>query len=301
MLALLVALPILGGLAFSLYVVLPRKLESEKALAVDADKGWIDIVAWKNWVKEEVSITSSFGYRIKGTYLPLPGSQKTVIFYHGHSWSRYGSLKYVPLFRKFGFNSLIIDSRAHGASGGVTCTYGWKEKEDGKACADWVIGKTGPGTLIGLHGESLGAVCALLHASIDPRIAFVVADAAFSDLHEILLYRYKDSVRLPLFPVFYLAEFFLPLVAGGFSVGKVSPVSETHKIQAPVLFIHGADDNYTPPYMSERMYKEKIKTGKAELLLVPGARHAKSLPTNPELYEKTVRKFLDSHLPETAR
>ncbi len=281
------------GLA--LYVVFPKKLGTEKTLSTDAQKGWIDIVSWNRWNKEKVTIPSPFGYNIEGTWLPLPNAHGTVILYHGHSWTRYGSVKYLPIFRKLGFNALIIDLRGHGATGGTTCTYGWKEKEDSKACVDWVIAKTNGNTPIGLHGESLGGATALLHAAEDNRIAFVIADAAFSSLKELLVVRYKALTKAPVFPVFTLAEYLIPLVSGGFTMSKSEPREAVKNLKVPVLFIHGLADDFTPYDMSIAMYEIAKLHNKAELYLVPNARHAQSQPVNPEGYEEAVANFLKKY------
>ncbi|HRS65879.1 MAG TPA: CocE/NonD family hydrolase [Spirochaetia bacterium] len=286
---LLIILAVSVGLA--LYVVLPKKPGMERTLSTDAQKGWIDIVSWNRWNKEKVTIQSPFGYSIEGTWLPVPNARGTVLFYHGHSWTRYGSVKYVPIFKKLGFNALIIDLRGHGATGGITCTYGWKEKEDGKACVDWIIAKTSGNTCIGLHGESLGAATALLHAAEDNRISFVIADAAFSSLKALLIARYKALTKAPLFPVFTLVEYIIPLISGGFAMNKSEPIEAVKKLAIPVLFIHGIADDFTPHEMSIAMYETAKQHGNAELYLVPNARHSQSLPVNPTGYEETVTNF----------
>lgn len=284
------------SIGLALYVVLPKKFDFDKTLSVDAEKGWIDIVSWNRWKKEKVTILSPLGYNIEGTWLPLSQAQGTVIFYHGHSWTRYGSLKYVPLFRKLGFNALIIDLRGHGATGGKTCTYGWKEKEDGKACVDWVIAKTNGNTCIGLHGESLGAATALLHATEDRRIAFVIADSAFSSLKELLVIRYKSLTKAPLFPVFTLAELCITLISGGFHLHYAEPLEAVKSLQIPVLFIHGLADDFTPYEMSVAMYEIAKLHNKAEIYLVPEARHSQSQPVNPVGYEEAVTSFLKKYV-----
>lgn len=284
-----------ASIGLALYVILPRKQSMQKTLDTDVQKGWIDIVSWNLWEKEQVTINSPYGYTIQGTWLPVTHACGTMIFYHGHSWTRYGSLKYLPMFRNLGFNALIIDLRAHGASGGNTCTYGAREKDDGKACTDWVVAKTGGNHVIGLHGESLGAVAALLHSSEDPRIAFVIADSAFSSLEEELIFHYKKLTRAPLFPVFTITKLLIPLFAGGFRLQDSKPIQTIQTLRAPVLFIHGLADDFTPHTMSIALYEAIRAHGNAELALIPGARHSQAIAVNPTLYEGHVITFLHKY------
>ena len=58
----------------------------------------------------------------------------------------------------------------------------------------------------------------------------------------------------------------------------------------PVLLIHGEADGFVPCDMSRRIYA--ACNGMVELVVFPGAGHALSYFTDPELYEKTIYDFL---------
>jgi hypothetical protein len=70
--------------------------------------------------------------------------------------------------------------------------------------------------------------------------------------------------------------------------------------EAPILLVHGIEDELVPSRMSIAMYNERKKSGKGvtELLLVPGARHAKSYMTCPGLWESTVFSFIEKYADE---
>lgn len=249
--------------------------------------------------KEEVRIDSPFGYPIRGWFIPYgETSDRTVILVHGVTRSRMASVKYVELFRKRGFNVFLYDHRRHGESGGRSTTYGYYEKLDLKACVDWVVQRTGPGAVIGIHGESMGAATALQHAGVDHRARFYIADCPYSDVSGQLAHRLKEEYRiLPAFPIIPLVGILCRLRAG-FRLRDVSPLEAMKRTETPVLFIHGEDDSYVPTEMSKTMHR--VKPGPKGLYLVPGAGHAEAYMKNPDEYDRIIGVFLrDIGLAET--
>ncbi len=276
---------------FASLVIHPRTFPLQKTVEIEVDKGRMNPAEYAAWEKQEISLPSPHGYPITGTYLPLPGAQKTAILVHGFTYTRYGSVKYVPIFRSRGYNTLIIDLRYHGGSGGDNTTFGYFEKDDLKVWTDWAFGQLGADGRVGLHGESMGASIALQYAPLDPRLAFVIADCGFSDLRAELTYRMRVEYHLPAFPVLDLANVFCWLLTGGMTFGRVSPIRIIDQIHAPLFFIHGQSDGYILPKMSVAMYEAR-KTGYRKIYLAPGAHHAESFNTNPAEYDRQVGEFL---------
>ena len=62
----------------------------------------------------------------------------TVIMFHGHGGTKGGNSAEAAAFRKMGYNIFQIDFRAHGNSGGNTCTIGYDEAEDVKLAYDYI-------------------------------------------------------------------------------------------------------------------------------------------------------------------
>jgi alpha-beta hydrolase superfamily lysophospholipase len=114
-------------------------------------------VEFDAWVKEDVHIHSPFGYGLFGQFFPLPNAKGTILILHGHTYTLYGSVKYMGMFRERGFNVLLMDNRFHGRSGGPNCTFGFREREDLAAWLEWLRSEKHPAHPIGLMGESLGA------------------------------------------------------------------------------------------------------------------------------------------------
>ena len=150
-----------AGWYFSGLVLRPRLYGYDETWDIEVGKGRIDPLWWNSLPTQEVWIDSPFGYKIHALWVPNAASKQTVILVHGITYTLWGSVKYMPLFWNRGFNVLLIDNRHHGKSGGRNCTFGFRERWDVKACVDWVYGQTGQDSIVGLHGESMGAAIVL--------------------------------------------------------------------------------------------------------------------------------------------
>ena len=278
------------GLIFAGRVVFPKRFGVLETYALEKEKGLLDDAEYQSWPKEELQIQSDFGYLLYGLYFPSAGSKRAVILSHGVTYTLYGSVKYMRIFRELGFNILIYDLRHHGQSGGKNTTFGFFEKHDLVRIVVWVAQRIGPGAVIGTHGESMGAAISMQHAAIDARVAFVVEDCGFSNLAELLAYRLKADYHLGKFPLLYLASFFSQLLTG-MRFEQVMPIQAIAQVTAPVLFIHGAADDYTPPHMAQALYQEK-QTGARGLYLAPKAGHAESYASDRAAYTQVVTDFL---------
>ena len=61
------------------------------------------------------------------------------------------------------------------------------------------------------------------------------------------------------------------------------------RIQVPVIFFHGEDDDFVPCWMSRVMYE--ACPGKKDLYTVPGADHGLSYPMDMDGYVARARAF----------
>lgn len=274
-----------------LVILYPKVYSVEASRTLEAEKHHVDMSDYDRMVKEEVWINSPHGYPLFGIYLPQAGCSRTVILSHGITNSRYGVVKYIHLFRKRGFNVLLYDLRNHGLSGGRRTTFGYYEKDDLRAWVDWAFERLGPGGLVGVMGESLGAAVTLLAAEEDPRLSFCLADCPYNDFYGLLAYRLQ--VDAPYVPQWLLLK---PVTwsiqrMSGMAVKEVSPLQKIARLEMPLFLAHGQADHYIPPAMSQALY-EKKKLGICHLYLAAGARHAYSININPAEYDRRVGLFL---------
>ena len=287
----IILLALLAGAYYLLgKAIKPRTFPYLKSYVIEVENGRLVEGEYAAWDKEELRLHSPFGYELSGTYFPLPGAHKTVVIVHGITYTRMGSVKYIPIFRSRGFNVLIFDLRYHGLSGGTNCTFGYYEKHDLKAVVDHALQRIeGPG-IVGVMGESLGASTCLQYAAIDPRAAFVISDCAYADLYDQLADRLRLDYHLPATPLLPLAGWLCKCLAG-FAFRDVCPERDIACVEAPVFIIHGQDDDYVFPQHAGRLYAAKRK-GTRKLYLAPNAGHAEAYWNNRTDYDHLVGEFL---------
>src|SRR6266853_5726954 len=62
-----------------------------------------------------------------------------ILVYHGVADNRMGVLEHARILLLAGYSVVMMDSRAHGASGGPMATYGWLERNDTRAIIDALL------------------------------------------------------------------------------------------------------------------------------------------------------------------
>lgn len=276
------------------YVAKPRYTSLEKAKKIAEDAGF-----WREYDKleqEELEIESYDGYRLKAFYVPAPAnSDKYVIISHGYTYNRYGSLRYLHMFRSLGYNCLIYDDRGHGANPRTKCTMGVRESKDLLQVIDWVYKRFGEDIILGLHGESMGSGLQIMALKEKPKVKFVVNDCGYADLMGVLTHNIRSSLHMP--KCFcYLASAACRVVFG-YSFTGVRPIDSLQENAVPICFMHGAADDFIPCSHSERM--KQATTAYSELHLFPGAAHGLSIDSDEEGYCRIVKEFLDKVLADS--
>ncbi|HAE43589.1 MAG TPA: hypothetical protein DCG34_11845 [Clostridiales bacterium] len=280
---------------FSGYVILPENKDIQTMFLEEENKGNIIIEDFEKISKSDFSITTDDGLTLSGQWLyPKKPSRKVVIFCHGFGVNRVGSIKYIKPYLRRGYNAIIYDNRNAGNSEKRFTTMGFAEKNDLKKVLDYAYQVLGSECFAGTHGESMGGATVLLHACIDNRVRFVVADCAYADLTKQLTYRLKVEYHLPPFPVIYLTSLMTKLRAG-FYFENVSPMREISRENGleriPVMFAHGKEDKYILPKASVEMFE--IKKGYKQLYIADNAKHAESIWVDANKYNNQVEKLLD--------
>ena len=302
----LVGLPLLAGLVFLLGAFSYRGMigirirdEAEiEARVIEKGDATPEQLALP-WAP--ATVESPRGYPIALRFLE-GGERGIAIFHHGVAWSWLGMIRYMALFMSFGWTVVALDSRGHGASGGGRPSYGVYEREDLRAVVDWALGRFPAGGRLVLVGESMGAAAVLQYAPLDLRVDAVVADCPFSSAVAELDHRLKRSL-VPFFlrPLVVRAADLICRRREGFSLFDASPERAMLATDVPMLLVHGLDDDYVPWRMSAAMVERRRHVRPSaitELVLVPGARHARSLSVDPVGYAERLASFLSAALGE---
>ncbi|MCR5420442.1 MAG: alpha/beta hydrolase [Lachnospiraceae bacterium] len=283
------------SLWLTLYALHIKRQSYEEALKFQ--RKYYDISFYEDLEKDEYKIEGYEGYvlRVWLLYNPVP-SDRYIIITHGHTDNHIGMLKYAKMYIEFGFNVIIYDIRAHGENADTICTFSIKEAKD----LDILIKDTKKRyrdiSVLGIHGESLGAATTIAVLRYKPEIDFAVADCPFAEITGVFKGVLKQ-MHLPAMLI-YPASMWAKLIYG-YSFSQMRPVDGLRDNEIPVLFIHGEDDGYIVPSNSKEL-KDATK-GYSELHLIPGADHAASMLTAPDEYRRIVRKFLtklsDKYIP----
>jgi uncharacterized protein len=248
-------------------------------------------------LKEDFTVAAPDGVPLRGWKIRPPGPNGDwVLLFHGVSDNRTGVIGHAELLLRHGYSLVMMDSRAHGESGGDMCTYGWKERHDTIAITDAIYASESVRHLYAL-GVSMGAAIALQSAAIEPRIEAVAAEAPFADLREVSYdYAGLDISSLlgkTLFRPASMAAMHSVEKEGGFKPDEVSPEKAVAARPFPVLLICGTQDHRIPCRHSKRIYS--AATGPKELWIVEGAGHAAALGSAPAEYEARVVTFFEKY------
>ena len=247
--------------------------------------------------KSDFTVRANDGVELRGwKVVPPAANGDWVLLFHGVSDNRTGDLGHAEFLLRHGYSVVMMDSRAHGKSGGDMATYGWKERYDTVAITN-ALYATEKVRHLYAHGVSMGAAIALQSAAVEPRIAAVSAEDPFANLREVT-YDYAGLDVSPFLgkTLFRPASIFALRAlekAGGFNPDEVSPEKAVAQRPFPVLLICGTNDHRIPCRHAEAIYK--AATGPKELWIVQGAGHASALGQAPAEYENRVVSFFEKY------
>ncbi len=253
-------------------------------------EGYYDKPFLNSLNKELVVLRSEYGYDLYGYFIDN-GSDKNVIFSHGVTSNIYGMLKYAKLYTDLGFNIFTYDHRNHGRSGGNNTTFGYYEKDDLETCVRWLKQRVGNDKVIGVHGESMGTAIAIQHQAQYNSVDFVVADCGFASMNRILSEVNDRESSVPIWIVRPLASLINKLMGSDFFY-NISPLRCVKKIDKPIYFVHGEDDDYVYASHSRDMFAAKTN-GYKKIYYAKNSPHARSIIYDRENYGIQLREFLE--------
>jgi len=237
----------------------------------------------------DVAFTAD-GLRLSGWFIPAREPRRPVVLVaHGFNANKENFLVPVVLVNQLGYDALLFDFRAHGASGGRASTFGLEEAADVKAAHDW-IRRTHPGRPVYALAYSMGASATVHAAAAHGLFERRVLDSTFGDLERVaratLLRPFGPLAR----PLWNVGRFW-GWVWTGADVDRHRPERVIRALaDRPLLLIHGTRDRLIPHTETLRLYEA---TGRrAELWLVPDGDHVQTVD-HPE-YRDRLRAFFAS-------
>ena len=256
--------------------------------------------------REQFDVRAPDGALLRGWKVrPKNPNGNWVLAFHGVADNRVGVIGQSDFLLRAGYSVVMMDARAHGASGGPIATYGWLERNDTRATIDSLLlservgaglappASAAPPFHIFALGESMGAGIALQSAGADPRIEAVVAEASFANMREAS-YDYAGLRKYPWLGKTLLAPFSWTLLyrgekLAGFPAAEASPLKAVASRAFPVLLICDEKDDALPCRHSEMIYAAAC--GPRQLWVVPGAFHTAAYGFEPEEFRRRVLSF----------
>lgn len=251
----------------------------------------------KNWFLEqkysEISIKSFDGLNLVACRLDAENPKGTFVLMHGyHSDPLREFAGLARFYYGKGYNVILPFQRSHGKSEGKYITFGVKERYD---LRDWILETNrlyGSEKPVYLEGISMGCATVVMSLGFDlpENVKGVVADCGFTSPEEIIWKVLKKDKKLPLSHLIMAAGEFMTKHIAGFDEKEFSTLTALKHNKIPVIFIHGAEDDFVPIEMSITNFQ--MCRSKKSLYIVPDCPHAIAYLVDEEKYHKKVTDFL---------
>lgn len=242
---------------------------------------------------ENVILHTRDGIRLEGWYIPSDKAPNgTVILLHGYGSSRSDKLPEANYFHQLGYNTFLIDFRAHGGSGGHACSIGYKETEDLLAAWRFVKNKGENDNRITLWGMSMGAAVILKGVpEFDLHPGCVILEAPFASLTDAVNSRMR-SVHIPNYPFTPLLTFW-----GGIEQGfwgfDFEPYRYAEKITCPALMCWGRHDPRVMEFETQKIFTHLgVKAPNKSLVIFEHSGHQSFCRNEGDKWKAGIKDFM---------
>jgi fermentation-respiration switch protein FrsA (DUF1100 family) len=198
----------------------------------------------------EIEIMAADGVTLIAWHAPAEDDKPTILYFHGNAANAANRAPRIETMCQNGFGVLYLNNRGYGGSGGRPTED--DNVADAIAAYDYLIGLGVPAGKIVAYGESLGSGQAVRLATERP-VAAIVLEAPLTSTVEVARSTY----------------FWLPL--GWLITDTYNNESNIRSVTAPVLILHGEQDDVIPVDMGLRVYRATNEPKRIEIF--PEGRH----------------------------
>ena len=237
---------------------------------------------------ESVKLTTSDGLTLDAWYGSQDSAAQCVIFFHGYMVNKSFMNNEAAMFRRWGYNVLMVDFRAHGLSEGRLSSFGLSEIYDVQSAFQYAKNK-GNSKII-LYGASLGAgICLRAAAENQVQPDAIIADMPYGSLHNHFKARARN-LRFPSEPFASLVTFWIGLERGykGFSRNVSSYAT---RVSCPVLVEWGEKDEFVNEDEVDEIYTS-LKSANKKMVKYSQAGHESLLVCDPVKWSREVGEFV---------
>jgi uncharacterized protein len=219
---------------------------------------------------EEVWLAAKDGARLNAWHLPRPESRQTILWFHGNAEDICHGLSELKFYSQLGTSLLAVDYRGYGKSEGSPSEQGLYRDAD--AAYEYLLRdrRVQPREIVVL-GHSLGGVVAIdLAARCD--CGGLIVESSLTTAREMV----RRILGLPL--------------PGYTPRTRFDSLAKIASVRAPVLIVHGTDDETIPFSMGQRLYENAPQP--KDFYPVCGARHNDLLAVAGQDYLDRLKAFL---------
>ncbi len=211
----------------------------------------------------------------------------TVILFHGFGVSKVRLLGVETAFHQMGYNTLLVDFRAHGRSAGNSSTIGYVERRDVKAAWDYIY-KTGEINIV-LYGVSMGAASVLTAvANYRLRPHQLILEAPFASIPDAIagFLRYTKQPQWIGGPLVFWGS-----LLRNPELFNFSPARSAKLVSAPTLLQWGTADQRVTRQEMEAI-AHNLATRQKRFVAYPGAGHGNLIGADSTRWMQAVTTFL---------
>ena len=190
-----------------------------------------------------------------------PENHKWAICIHGYKSHPRRMEVYAEHYLEKGMHVLLPSLQGHGDSEGAYIGMGWEDRLTVLNWIDWIL-KRDPAAEIVLHGVSMGAATALMTAGepLPDAVRAVISDCGYTTALDEFKYVLKEDYGTVLYPSLPALEA-VTRKRAGYRLKDASAIDAVGRASVPILFIHGLDDDFVPPYIWQKNCMQRKKQG----------------------------------------
>jgi fermentation-respiration switch protein FrsA (DUF1100 family) len=220
---------------------------------------------------QEVWLTTQDTVRLNAFFLRNESSPKVLLWFHGNAENIGHGLGQLAAFSRLAVNVFAVDYRGYGKSGGRPDEAG--VYLDADAAYDYLLeaARFRPENII-IFGHSLGGAVAIDLAS-RRKCGALIVESSISNAREMT----RRMFRIPLFE-------YLPKT-------RFDSVRKIRSVQAPILIIHGKQDEVVPFSMGKKLFEAAPEP--KSFYAIDGAGHNDVLDLAGQDYLMRLKSFIE--------
>ena len=270
----LTVLIILGALmvvyaivAVTLYIIQPLLLYSpDKTRVTPASIGLNNV--------DEMEIETPDGEKLVCWHSPADPGYPTILYYHGVSGNLASRRERVHRFTRRGYGVFMASYRSYSGSTGMP-SQAWLIS-DGLFAYDTLRSLGVESQNIVVYGESLGTGVAIPVAG-SRDVSALVLEAPYTSIPDVISFRFKQYRMFPF---------------GTFLLDKFESRKIIHKVDVPLLVMHGGKDELIPLELGQEIFD--LANEPKEMMVFDTAGHTGLFRVGAFT---EIRKFLEKHTP----